>query len=295
MNASDDIPLTFAALPNLKQLKPLLEFAPRLWARPEVLALWIGGSIARGDADRYSDVDLRVAVRADAFEEWKRPAVHALLGDTFAAHTRMDFGELAFLHHVLLTTGDIYDIWIQSETHAVGADTIIILGCRDETLRASLEACKPNAPAVDAPASADAVRQCLVEYWINTHKHRKVLDRNLHLLAMTGIQTERAALLRLWHIEATGRDVGAPHTQTIHGLTRQMRTVEQAKGISALQTLGASLASHEDILTAIETLRDAVSQTGRLLADRLNFDYPIAAETVARQGWQEFKAQAVTE
>ncbi len=285
-----NLDLNFDALPDLPQLRPLREFAPRLWARPDALALWIGGSIGRGSADRYSDVDLRIAVRAEAFEEWQRAEIQTLIGNSVVAQTRLSFGEHAFLHHVVLTTGDIYDIWIQSEDHAVGADTILIVGCRDEKLRSHLNACRQAAPAPDLPASSDTVRQMLVEFWINTHKHRKVLDRNLHLLAIVGAQNDRAVLLRLWYMEITGLDAGNPRTQTIHGLAHQMRTVEQAKGAEALRVLGASLASRADILTAIEMLRDEIGHTGRLLAARLDFAYPAEVEAVARQGWQEFQA-----
>lgn len=292
-NNTDDrlnFDLNLDALPGLPQLQPLREFAPRLWARPDVLALWVGGSVGRGDADRYSDVDLRVAVRGEAFEEWQRAEIQTLIGDGVVAQTRLNFGEHAFLHHIVLATGDIYDIWIQSEAQAVGADTILILGCRDEILRSRLSACQQEPLIPDAPASPDVVRQMLVDFWINTHKHRKVLDRNLHLLAMIGVQNDRAALLRLWYMEITGLDAGSPRSQTIHGLTHQMRTVEQAKGAEALRVLGASLASRADVLTAIEMLRDETGQTGRLLAAHLDFAYPAEAEMVARQGWQEFRA-----
>lgn len=130
-------------------------------------------------------------------------------------------------------------------------------------------------------------------FWLNTHKHRKVLHRGLHLLSLTGIHLERQLLLRLWYIQATGCDCGEIRTQTIHGLTHLMQTVEQARGSEALEVLGASLASRADIFHTIEQLREQVTQTGRDLAQRLKFDCPETMEQTARRGWQEFLQQSL--
>ena len=280
--------LTLDALPMLPQLQPLLRIAPALWQHPAVIALWIGGSIARGQADRYSDVDLHIAVRAETLETWKQPDVTRFFGGTCVGYKFLTFGEDTFLHHLLLNTGDIYDIVVQSAAAPVPEETVLVLGCRDEALLERLRMSRPVPAIPFPPANPAVIREILTDFWINTHKHRKVLARRLHLLAMTGIQTESALLLRLWYVEATGTDCGAQRTQTIHGLTDLMRTVEQAKGAEALVILGASMASREDIIHAIEALRDAVSHAGHALADRFCFEYPETLEQITRTGWADF-------
>ena len=280
--------LDLESLPYLPQLEALMAAAPLIWERPEVVALWIGGSIARGNADDYSDVDLRVAVAPDALDAWRQVDLNALFAGNCVAHVLLPFGEHALLHHLVLASGDIYDVWVQSADESVHDESILTLACRDENFAAKLRA--PECESVPAPQPADGetVRRLLESFWINTHKHRKVLHRGLHLLALTGIHNERQLLLRLWHIQATGCDCGETRTQTIHGLTHLMQTVEQARGAEALEVLGASLASRNDICRAIEQLRDQITQTGQLLAQTLNFPYPEAIEHVARQGWQDF-------
>lgn len=283
--------LDLEALPFLPQLEALMDVAPGLWERADVIALWIGGSIARGNAGRYSDVDLRIAVLPEALETWRNLDLNTLFAGKCVAHVLLNFGARAFLHHLVLASGDIYDVWVQSVEAPVQDEFVLTLGCRNENFEAKLR--EPECNPLPAPQPADAATvQSLLEYfWLNTHKHRKVLHRGLHLLALTGIHNERQLLLRLWYIQATGNDCGEMRTQTIHGLTHLMQTVEQARGAQALEVLGASLASRADIERAIEQVRDEVTQAGRILAQTLHFAYPEAIEQTARRGWQEFQQQ----
>ncbi len=57
-----------ASLPDLPQVKYIHHAAQALGPRQGVQALWLGGSFARGDADRFSDVDMRIAVARDDIE-----------------------------------------------------------------------------------------------------------------------------------------------------------------------------------------------------------------------------------
>lgn len=278
-------------LPTLPQLKALRDVAPKLWERPEVVALWIGGSIARGNADLYSDVDLRIAVVPEALQVWRHVDLNALFAQSCVAHVLLEFGEGAFLHHLVLETGDIYDVWVQSATEAVHDEFILTLACRDENFAEKLHQPKWEPVSSSQHANGETVRVLLEHFWLNTHKHRKVLYRGLHLLALNGLHNDRQLLLRLWYIQATGNDCGEMRTQTIHGLTHLMQTVEQARGTEALQVLGASLTSHDDICRAVEQLREQVTQTGQILAETFKFDYPDAMERTARRGWQEFLQQ----
>ena len=142
-------------------------------------------------------------------------------------------------------------------------------------------------------ASQDVIREVITDFWFNTHKHRKVLHRGLHLMAQTGVEMERGVLLRLWYVEVTGRDCGSVRSQTIFGMTQVMRTVETAKGAAGLAILGASLADHAAICRAVEQLRDEVAKVGRTLAEAFEFSYPSALEAVARHGWQEYTSSTL--
>ena len=81
--------LTLDGVGNLPQKETLRRITARLWADPDVVALWLGGSFARGGADGNSDFDLRVAVRPEALPRWQRADMtaqdlSAQLGETVA-------------------------------------------------------------------------------------------------------------------------------------------------------------------------------------------------------------------
>lgn len=146
--------LDLEALPCLPQLAALAVAAPKIWERPEVAALWIGGSIARGCADIYSDVDLRIAVMPEALEAWRHVDLNTLFAENCVARVLLPFGERAFLHHLVLASGDIYDVWVQSVEEAVHDEFLLNLACRNEEFAAKLR--DPDCQFLPTPKPADS-------------------------------------------------------------------------------------------------------------------------------------------
>ena len=52
-------------LPDLPQVCAISHAARALNRHQDMHAVWLGGSFARGEADRFSDVDMRIAVAWD--------------------------------------------------------------------------------------------------------------------------------------------------------------------------------------------------------------------------------------
>ena len=280
--------LLFAELPDLPQSIVLKELLPAIWNRREVQALWLGGSLARKNADLYSDVDLRLSVTPESLESWTSPVFETLFSGHVLAHQTLDFGAEVRFHHLLLANGDIYDLWIQTTERPVQETDILVLGCRDEALLARLRFPPPPAAPPLSPAHENSLRTLMVWFWINSHKHRKVLHRNLNLLVLTGLHNEQATLLRLWYALATGQDPGEVKNQTIYSLSEQARIVEQARGAEALTVLGACCSDRISLLRTIQRNRDAVSDAGRQLAALFDFEYPATLEQMVRREWESF-------
>jgi len=278
--------LAFEKLPNLPQVVTLKRLATCLWAEHDVVALWLGGSFACGKADEYSDVDLRVAVQPEAEERWRQPDLQSLFGGEVAGCTPFPLGG-GLLHHLALTNGDIYDLWIQTTEEAPSQEAAFVLGCRDEAFEQKLREIEPSPAAELVPANPAAVRQLVASFWINSLKHRKVLHRGLDLVAQTGVGMERALLQRLWFIAATGRD-GASPRPTIHTLTELDQVVMGAQGMHGLSVTGAPLTSRSEIMRAIEVNRDEVAVVGRHLAANMGFEYPEALERTVRETWRQY-------
>ena len=80
-----------ACLPDLPQVRAISHAAQALDQRHDVHAVWLGGSFARGEADRFSDVDMRIAVGRDDLNAWQEPDWPELLGEAAVGHQLLRF------------------------------------------------------------------------------------------------------------------------------------------------------------------------------------------------------------
>ena len=282
--------LRLDGLPDLPQSETIRALALRLWRDERVAAIWLGGSMANGAGDIYSDIDLRVAVPPADLPAWKAADLDALLGAPPLARHFVGLGERSFLHHLVVANGDILDLLIESVEVTPGPEPVLVLGCRDEAFAGRLAESDHAAPSTDAPVSGDAVRELIVAFWVNSHKHRKVLNRNLDLMFPAAAHANWRMLMSLWHIEATGYGTSPRHFSGIHGLTELVHAVEGAYGSEPLEVCGMPTRNREEICAAIERAQEVASALGRRLADRYGFAYPDALEEVTRQSWRAFRA-----
>jgi len=278
-------------LPDLPQCVTLRTVATRLWTNEEIVVLWVEGSLARGAGDLFSDVDLHVAVAAEQLASWKTPDFVPIFADVpVVGKLFIAFGEHAFLQHLILANGEVFDFFVQDTIQPLSSDAKIVLGCRNVDLVQALQKEAQELPVTKLPVQKELLQQILDNFWINTHKHRKVLHRNLAAMTLLGLSGERNILLRLWYIQATDEDCGDLGRSTIHSLTHVIRTVEQHQGPRALALLGAPMRNREEIYGAIEGNRNEVAELGRELARKYEFGYPEALEITVRQNWQQFLA-----
>jgi hypothetical protein len=277
-------------LARLPQAKTLRQAADTLAANPDVQAVWIGGSFASGSADEFSDVDLRIAVAPERMNAWLEIDASTIFGQPKLGGSLASFGDDAFLHHLVLEDGTIFDLFVQTTARDNHEHAIQILSCRDDAFGERLAGFGRPISGELPPPNPAALSQLVVSFWINSHKHRKVLGRGLPLLAATGVQLERMTLLRLWTALVTGRDGG--DRMSIHALSATTRAIHADTKLTALQTFGLPLRNVDEIVAAIEADRDAVASTGRAVAARDGFAYPEALERLVRASWSAFRLKA---
>lgn len=275
--------LNLDALPDLPQRPLLRELSLALWADPAVAALWLGGSLARGAGDAHSDVDLRVALAPPAAVSETLPVSAHLLTERVTYISTYRIAEDAVLYHMLLGDGQVYDLWVQTAAREPSREARLVLGCRDAALASKLAGGEDPSVRFKLADPAE-MRQVIGGFWMNLRKHRKVLARGLTLIAWEGEHRIRQDLLRLWHVEATGLDCGPIQAMTIHSLTPMVRAVEAAWGGEAVAALGRSSETEGEFREATTRLREEGARVGRVLAGRLGFDYPAAAEEAAMTG-----------
>ncbi len=285
--------LRLDSLPPLPQSQAIRDLAPRLWQNEQVVAIWLGGSLAAGTGDIYSDIDLRVAVSPGDLTEWESSGLQNVLDGPALARQLVKLGDGAFIHHMILQSGDILDLLVQSSEAAPGSEPVLILGCRDDGLAERLAASNQAPEATHAPATGEAVRELVVAFWVNSHKHRKVLHRGLDLMFPAASYANWYMLMRMWYIDATGCDTSSYHFSGIHGLTELVHAVESVNGAEPLALCGAPTQTREEICDAIERYQNTVSQLGRRLAERFDFDYPADLEDTVRRDWRAFRGYSM--
>lgn len=261
--------------------------ASKCSADGSIQAIWVGGSLAAGLGDAYSDVDFRIAVEPGQIDRWTSPDWEQYLPIPPCGGLLMRFGEQALLHHLVLTDGTIVDFYVQDTTRQNPEPNLVILACRNAEFRAMLEGFKHPAAELVREIDGAVVRQFFVDYWITTHKQLKALARRYDLSPFAGLYMERVALLRAWYMQAVGKDIDS--RVTLHMLGELHKGLDGKLTEPQQTLLGLPSRTPEETVTVIEAIRAEMASVGRWLADRHAFAYPHELEDVVRRVWNEHK------
>jgi hypothetical protein len=275
-------PLEHAPHANL-----IRDMASKCSADGGIQAIWIGGSLAAGLGDAYSDVDFRIAVEPGHIDRWTSPDWQHYLPIRPCGGLLMRFGQQALLHHLVLTDGTIVDFYVQDTTRQNPEPNLVILACRDAEFRATLEGFARPAAVLVREIDGAVVRQFFVDYWITTHKEMKALGRKYDHFSFVGLYLERMALLRAWYMQAVGKDIDS--RVTLHMLGALHKGLEGKLTEHQHNILGLPSRTPEETVTVIEAIRAEMARVGRWLADRHEFAYPHELEAVVRRVWNEHK------
>ena len=264
------------------------DMAGRCAADRKIQAIWVGGSLAAGTGDIYSDIDFRIAVEPGEIDSWTSPDWRQYLPDLPCGGVLMRFGDQALLHHLVLANGTIVDFYVQDTERQNFEPKLVILACRNAEFRARLEGfSRPAAPLVKEIVGAVA-RQFFIDYWITTHKQVKALARDYHLSPFIGLYWERTALLRAWYMQVVGKDIDA--RASLHMLGKLHQGLEGKISADQHDILGLPSRSADETMRAIGAIRTEMARVGRELAARHAFVYPHELEAVVRSAWNAYKA-----
>ncbi|MEM7031790.1 MAG: nucleotidyltransferase domain-containing protein [Chloroflexota bacterium] len=280
--------LNLNTLPDLPQSEFLRDLLPRIWANETVIALWLGGSLADGRGDAYSDIDLRIAVAADDLEAWRTVDLEALFEQPVLAKFLSQYTDETFLHHFILASGEIYDLYVQTPGYTLTKEKRIVFASRDQYLLAKLQI-EQQEPGIQYEAADPASIKFMLElYWVILHKGQKVNYRNIRVLNWEGVNLMRFILLRLYYMLATGNDCGDLRRMTIHTWTPVIETIQQTYGDKIITILGMATISKQEVVNVNNLLNREVSVVGRQLAEQFDFVYPETLEKMTLQSWGEF-------
>lgn len=274
-------------LANGPHAKLILDLANKCSQDASVEAVWVGGSLASGTGDVYSDIDFRIAVDPSQMEKWQEPDWNLYLPLSHCGGTFLQFGDHALLHHLVLIDGTIVDFYVQDTSIRNPEPEIVVILCRNE-LFAKVLAELPTAPkTMITEINAEAARQLFVDYWIATHKQMKALARKYDYSPFVGLYFEKVALLRALHMEVVGKDIDA--RVSIHMLGALHKGLNGKLTKEQQDLLGLPSRIPEETVIAIEATRKEMSRIGHLLSKKHGFEYPQELEEVALKTWSENK------
>lgn len=259
----------------------------KCFADERVQAIWVGGSLAAGHGDMFSDVDFRIAVEPGQLDDWVEPNWEQYLPLSPSGGVLMRFEADALLHHLVLNDGTLVDFYVQDTNRQNYEPELVILASRNDAFRAELESFSHPAASLVSDIDGEEVERFFVDYWITTHKQMKAIARAYDLSPFVGLYFERLALLRAWHMQMVGKALyaraslhmlGAVHRGLAGKLTEQQRNI-----------LGMPSQTPQETAVAIEAIRSEMAQVGRWLAKKYAFTYPYELEEVVQQLWNANK------
>lgn len=227
-------------------------------------AAWLEGSFGRGNADRYSDIDLHLLLDESVIDSFRAGAEGWLAALRPLALYRLMFG--GSMINALTRDGLRLDIWLHAgKTREIDERKAKVLVDREGALQ---QGKRPDAPKPEALAAQ--LEQQIREFWRCIALMPSVLGRGELLVSLIGIGIEipllSDVLINGYGIE---RDSGVKRLNVFlpEGLQRKMEQALEINGLSA-----ASMANAHWRLARI------MQEEGRKIAARHNFAYPAELE-----------------
>lgn len=241
---------------------------------PRLRAAWLEGSLGRGTADRYSDVDLHVLV-AEANIVAFRAAIEGWLRDIRPlALFNLLFG--GAMVNAMTTDGLRLDIWPHAGEH------IDLEAARVRVLHAVPGAVTLNASSTppDREASARHLLGLIHEFWRCISLLPAVIGRRERLVAVQGLAVELGLVTELLIAgSGTVRDRGVKHVNPF--LPADLRARLEAEILPT--DLG-----EQALADAHLRLARLVQEQGPDISARFDFTYPQELEDVVlKTVWDE--------
>lgn len=241
------------------------QFTARAQDHPAVLAVWLEGSFGRGDADRYSDVDLHVLVHPA-----EKAAFQAGAEAWLAAIQPLVLFKTMFdgnMINAMTVDGLRLDIWIHAaEQLALGNKAVRVLVDKGD----HLDLTPTEVPPPDADARAAALAGHIAEFWRMISLMPSVIGRDERIVAVQGIGFELMPLSEVLMAQAgVRRDAGIKRLNA-YLLDEARRDLE-----SALHMDGLTRASLVRLHLRLAAL---MRRVGPQVADAYGFAYPHALE-----------------
>jgi hypothetical protein len=249
------------------QTEYLNKLQSALEATPSIKAAWLTGSFGRGNADRYSDIDLNLWLD-DAEVDDFRKGTQAWLNQLrpLVLFNWMFNDRMA---NCMTVDGLRLDLWLHTgDAPVLDESRVKVLLDRGNALRYG---------ATTLPANADATKNRLLqqirEFWRCIALTPVITGRDERLVGMFGLGIEMTILTDVL-ISGYGieRDSGVKRLNPF--LPDELRLeIEEALALEGL--------TKNSLVRCHLALARIMQEEGRQIADRHSFEYPVELETTA--------------
>lgn len=240
----------------------LADLRRRLDSDAQVRAAWLAGSFGRGNADRYSDIDMHLLLAdVDAFRGGARAWLESLR--PLVLYKLLFDGQMV---NALTDEGLRIDIWLHADAPALDPAAVDVLLDRDGVLR--LDA-PPPAPSDPAQVAGWLLAQT-EEFWRCVSLLPTVIGRDELLVSFMGLYVEVGIVT-----DILMAGYGVQRERGVKVLNPYLGDERRAELEAALQLNGLNA---ESMVMAHMALAGVVREHGPLIAERHGFAYPAALE-----------------
>jgi hypothetical protein len=237
-----------------------------LHSHPTVKVAWLTGSFGRGNADRYSDIDLNLWLEGSELDAFRQATQAWLQGIRPLVLFRWMFNDR--MANALTADGLRLDLWLHTNAPTLDHERVHLL--LDRTNRVQFDT-RPTAP--DTTTVAARLFDQIREFWRCIALTPAVIGREEYIVAVVGLTVE---VNLLTDVVITGygipRDSGVKRLNPF--LPAGLRAeIEGALAFGALT--GKSLTAAHLALARI------MMREGRQLATQHGFAYPFKVEEAA--------------
>lgn len=233
---------------------------------PRVRAAWLEGSFGRGDADRYSDVDLHVLLEPETGAGFRDDAEAWLNGLRPLVLYKLMFG--GAMINALTDEGLRVDIWLhEGASYAVEPDKARVLTAAPGALH------NKQAAPVDPAAVAARLDEQMREFWRCIAMTPVIVGRDERIVGHMGLTVEQGILVNVL-LDGYGiaRDAGVKKLNPF--LPAPLRqSIEDALSVPTL--------TPEALAAAHLALARIMQEHGPIIARRHQIEYPHALEESA--------------
>jgi hypothetical protein len=248
-----------------------------LETHPAVKAAWLSGSFGRGNADRYSDIDLNVWLDERDVEPFRQETQNWLDALRPLVLFRWMFNNR--MANALTRDGLRLDLWLHTDTPTLSSNSVQLLWDRDHALQLH-----EGTPA--APVNKERLLDQISEFWRCIALTPPVIGRDERIISLTGLAIESNILTDVI-IQGYGipRDSGVKRLNPFLPDALRQR-IEEALALNGL--------TQSSLVQAHLALARIMQSEGRQIAARHYFDYPIELESAALEyAMQELAAMGV--